>query len=56
MEYGETMFADMTNDELQSFVSPGGMIAPEDDNPHTFITSESIRERRESDIKKRGDV
>ena len=55
MEYGETMFADMTNDELQSFVSPDGLSTPVVNKPHTVITSASIREKMAKD-KKRADV
>ena len=55
MEYGETMFADMTKDELQSFVSSSGSSTPVVNKPHTVITSASIREKMAKD-KKRADV
>ena len=57
MEYGETIFADMTEDELQNFVSPYDMVAPKeiDSASYTVITPESIRERMAKD-KRRGNV
>ena len=59
MEYGETRFADMTEDELRGFVMSGNnIVIPRNDKKRlrTIITSKSIRERMKRDERKRGTV